>query len=133
MHDGPLADHVSLIVGGSTGIGQAAARLLSSGAGVTGGSSSLAYAASKAGMCGMQFNLEQDIPGVRLHVVCPGNIATPLKLSNIGEGAAVRGEDPDAAVENARKQLGDPTGIARVLAFLASEEAAYVRGTINTR
>ena len=29
--------------------------------------------------------------------------------------------------------LGDPDGVARVLAFLASEDAEFVRGTIFTR
>ena len=107
--------------------------LISSGAGVRGGSSSLAYAASKAGMHGMQYNLERDITGSRLHVVCPGSIATPLKLENIGQGAVAQGTDPEAAMEKARQTLGDPMGVARVLAFLASDEAAYVRGTVFTR
>ena len=107
--------------------------LISSGAGVRGGSSSLAYAASKAGMHGMQYNLEKDLPGARLHVVCPGGIATPLKLKNIGQGAVAQGGDPEAAIETARQSLGDPVGIARVLAFLASDAADYVRGTVFTR
>ena len=98
-----------------------------------GGSSSLAYAASKAGMHGMQHNLARDIPGTRLHVVCPGGIATPLKLLNIAQGATARGEDSDAAVANARQSLGDPTGVAKILTFLASDDADYVRGTIFTR
>ncbi len=113
--------------------GRSVVLLVSSGAGVSGRSSSLAYAASKAGMHGMQYNLEGDISGARLHVVCPGNIATPLKLENIAYKARIAGDDPEEAVENARKSLGDPMGIARVLAFLASAEADYVRGTVFTR
>jgi NAD(P)-dependent dehydrogenase (short-subunit alcohol dehydrogenase family) len=113
--------------------GQSVVLLISSGAGVHGGSSSLAYAASKAGMHGMQYNLERDISGARLHVICPGGIATPLKLENIADGARIAGEDPEEAVAKARLTLGDPMGIARVLAFLASAEGDYLRGTVFTR
>ena len=105
--------------------------LISSGAGVHGGSSSYAYAASKAGMHGMHYNLQSELEphGVRVHVICPGSIATPLKLANIREAAQERGEDAKAAMQG----LGDPMGVARVLCFLASEEGSYVRGTVNTR
>ena len=113
--------------------GQSVLLLISSGAGVRGGSSSLAYAASKAGIHGMQYNLQNDIDGARIHVVCPGGIATPLKLNNIAQGAEAAGRDPEEAVEQARQSLGDPMGVARVLAFLASEDGAYVRGTVFTR
>jgi NAD(P)-dependent dehydrogenase (short-subunit alcohol dehydrogenase family) len=49
----------------------------------------------------------------------------------IAKGAQVRGTSPDQAL--AQATLGDPEGVARVLAFLASPEADYVRGTIFTR
>ena len=113
--------------------GRSVLLLIASGAGVRGASSSYAYAASKAGMHGMHFKLEQELgpQGVRLHVICPGGIATPLKLANVAEGAVASGNDPEKAKANAN--LGDPMGVARVLAFLASEEGSYVRGTIFTR
>lgn len=115
--------------------GRSVLLLVSSGAGVRGGSSSYAYAASKAGMHGMQYNFESDLgpDGTRVHVICPGGIATPLKLLNIAQGAEARGEDPEAAVAAARGSLGDPAGVARVLAFLASDDGEYVRGTVFTR
>ncbi|HJP30100.1 MAG TPA: SDR family oxidoreductase [Candidatus Latescibacteria bacterium] len=109
--------------------------LIASGAGVRGGSSSYAYAASKAGMHGMQYNFERDLgaTGTRVHVICPGGIATPLKLLNVAQGATARGEDSDAAVDKARRSLGDPVGVAKILTFLASDDGDYVRGTIFTR
>ena len=115
--------------------GRSVLLLVSSGAGVRGGSSSYAYAASKAGMHGMQYNFEQDLGGggTRVHVICPGGIATPLKLLNIAQGAEARGEDPEPAVAAARRSLGDPAGVAKVLAFLASDDGEYVRGTVFTR
>mgnify|MGYP001239559474 FL=1 len=113
--------------------GESVFLLIASGAGVRGASSSHAYAASKAGMHGMYYKLEQELSpkGVRLHVICPGGIATPLKLENVAQGAVAQGQDPEAAQRNAN--LGEPIGVARILAFLASEEGSYVRGTIFTR
>jgi NAD(P)-dependent dehydrogenase (short-subunit alcohol dehydrogenase family) len=83
----------------------------------------------------MYHNFVSDLgpKGTRVHVICPGGIATPLKLRNVGEGAAARGEDAEQAIEAARQRLGEPIGVARVLAFLASEEGSYVRGTVFTR
>jgi len=107
--------------------------LIASGAGVRGGSSSYAYAASKAGMHGMQYNFGSDLSTTRVHVICPGGIATPLKLLNIAQGATARGDDADVAVDEARKSLGDPVGVAKVITFLASDDGDYVRGTIFTR
>ena len=109
--------------------------LISSGAGVRGGSSSYAYAASKGGMYALHYNLESQLNplGVRVHVVCPGSISTPLKLENIADIARVEGKDPEEAVAEARQELGHPLGVARVLTFLASRDADYVRGTIFTR
>jgi 3-oxoacyl-[acyl-carrier protein] reductase len=109
--------------------------LIASGAGVRGSSSSYAYAASKAGMHGMHYKLQSELGprGVRLHVVCPGSIATPLKLDNIAQAATLAGEDPEAAREQARQSLGDPMGIAKVLAFLSSEDGSYINGTVFTR
>ena len=109
--------------------------LISSGAGVRGGSSSYAYAASKAGIHGMHYKLQSELGprGVRLHVVCPGGIATPLKLENIAQAAEVAGQDPEEAMARARQTLGDPMGIAKVLAFIASEDGSYINGTVFTR
>jgi NAD(P)-dependent dehydrogenase (short-subunit alcohol dehydrogenase family) len=70
---------------------------------------------------------------MRVYAICPGGIATPLKLENVGQRAELNGEDPQAAIEAARQSLGEPLGVAKVLAFLASDEGSYVRGTVFTR
>ena len=116
--------------------GESVLMLIASGAGVSGGaSSSHAYAASKAGIHGMQYKLraEHAEHGMRVYAICPGGIATPLKLENVGQRAELNGEDPQAAIEAARQSLGEPLGVAKVLAFLASDEGSYVRGTVFTR
>ena len=108
--------------------------LIASGAGVTGGSSSYAYGTSKAGVHGLGKVLQSrlDPSNIRVNTVCPGSIATPLKIRNIEDVARTQ-RGGAAMAAQAKDKLGDPEGVARVLAFLASPDAAYVRGTIFTR
>ncbi|MDE0017449.1 MAG: SDR family NAD(P)-dependent oxidoreductase [Candidatus Poribacteria bacterium] len=108
---------------------------IASGAGVRGGSSSVAYASSKGGVNGLVMTVENQVGGmgIRMHTICPGGLATPLKLGQIAESAKRDGQDADAAVANARNSLGDPAGVARVLTFLASDAGSYTRGQIFTR
>lgn len=107
--------------------------LIASGAGVTGGSSSLAYGASKGAVNGLGMTLERHLAkrGVRVNVVCPGGIATEMKLGVIKTESERSGRDFDEAVANSH--LGEPAGVARLLAFLASDEADYVRQRMWTR
>ncbi|MBI1925948.1 SDR family oxidoreductase [Candidatus Poribacteria bacterium] len=108
---------------------------IASGAGVTGGSSSVAYGSSKGAVNGLVMTVAPQLAplNIRMHTICPGGIATPLKLGQIAESAQRAGQSPEAAVESARLSLGEPEGVARVLTFLASDDASYVRGTIFTR
>ena len=106
---------------------------LSSGGGVRGPSSSLAYGASKAAVHGFCMTLQAQLAprGIRVNTVCPGSLDTPMKRQNLRDAARVEGKDPDELL--AAAGLGDPDGVAKVLAFLASEEAEYVSGTVFTR
>jgi NAD(P)-dependent dehydrogenase (short-subunit alcohol dehydrogenase family) len=106
---------------------------LSSGAGVRGPSSSLAYGSSKSGVQGFAVTLEKQLAprGIRVNLVCPGSLDTPMKRQNIRDLAIHAGRDPDDEV--ATTQLGDPDGIAKILAFLASSDADYVIGQVHTR
>jgi NAD(P)-dependent dehydrogenase (short-subunit alcohol dehydrogenase family) len=106
---------------------------ISSGAGVRGSSSSIAYGTSKAGVHGMVMTLQPRLEpqGIRVHAICPGNIDTVLKRENVADAARASGRAIPEALANAG--LGDPDGVARVLAFLASDDASFVRGTIFTR
>lgn len=107
---------------------------IASGAGVRGGSSSVAYASSKGGVNGLVMTVEGQVGGnIRMHTICPGGLSTPLKLGQIAQSAKLAGNDPDAAVEQAMSSLGDPGGVGKVLTFLASDEASYIRGQIFTR
>jgi NAD(P)-dependent dehydrogenase (short-subunit alcohol dehydrogenase family) len=70
---------------------------------------------------------------IRVNVLCPGGINTELKLGVVEEEARRHGRPVEEAKNEAKQQLGDPEGVGRVIAFLASDEAQYVRGTMYTR
>src|SRR5512137_444810 len=109
--------------------------LLASEAGTKIPSSSLAYGASKGGVHGFAMTLEAQLAphGIRVNDICPSSIATPMRIENLVDRARAAGKDPEEARTQAIKEAGDPGGLARILAFLVSRDADYVRGTIFTR
>jgi len=108
--------------------------LVSSGA-ATGGSSSFAYGSSKGGVHSLGIVLANSLApdNIRVNVLAPGNIDTQMKRSVIAAQVQSQGapEQFEQAVADAK--LGTPQGVARVLAWLASDDADYVRGVIATR
>ena len=68
--------------------------------------------------------------GIRVHDVCPGSVDTPLKVAQLR--AVLRHDGDRAQFEAAIRSLVPADGIAPVFAFLASDEARYVRGTLFT-
>jgi len=107
--------------------------MIASGAGVRGASSMVAYGASKGGVNGLGMTLEAMLErdNIRVNVLCPGNIATPLKLGIIEQqveriGQAARREEQIAG-------LGTPEGMAKIIKFLVSDDADYLRGALFTR
>jgi NAD(P)-dependent dehydrogenase (short-subunit alcohol dehydrogenase family) len=109
--------------------------LLASEAGTKIPSSSLAYGASKGGVHGLAMTLEAQLAphGIRVNEICPSSIATPMRIENLVDRARAAGRDPEQARAEAIREAGDPMGVARILAFLASGDADYVRGAIYTR
>ncbi len=97
-------------------------------------SSSYAYAVSKGGVSALGTTMAGKLApeGIRVNTVLPGGINTFMKRSVIEADAIRQGQDPQAALA-ATTGLGEPMGVAKVLAFLVSDEAEYVRGAVNTR
>ena len=109
--------------------------LMASEAGVEVPSSSLAYGASKGGVHGFAMTLRSQLAplGIRVHDIVPSAVATPMKIENVADRARAVGRSVEEALAEAKGVLADPFSIARILAFLASEDASSVRGTISTR
>ncbi len=92
--------------------------------GVTGNPGQTNYAASKAGMIGMSKSLAQEVAsrGITVNCVAPGFIETAMTE---GLGGPQR-EKLLGAIPLGR--LGSSDDVAACVAFLASDEAAYVTG-----
>ena len=54
-----------------------------------------------------------------------------MKLTNVKDAAEKQGRPYEDALANAN--LGDPVGVAKLLAYLASDDGDYVRRTLFTR
>ena len=97
---------------------------ISSVVGVTGNAGQTNYAASKAGMIGFSKSLAAEVAsrGLTVNVVAPGFIETPMTdvLDELQKSALL------ARVPAGR--LGHADEIAATVAFLASDEAAYITG-----
>lgn len=88
----------------------------------TGAPSMAHYAASKGGVIGFTKALAMEFAdkGITVNTVTPGFVDTPLLRERF---------DPAQAVANMpMKRAGTPEDIAHAVAYLASEEAAYVTG-----
>lgn len=109
--------------------------VVASGAGVKGASSSLAYGSSKGGANGFGMTLEGHLSrrGIRVNVICPGNIITSMKMSVDVAAAQREGRPVEEAYAHAQREYGVPEGIAKVIAWMISDEADYLRGTLFTR
>ena len=89
----------------------------------------IAYNVSKAAVIAFSQNLARDYApaGVRVNVVCPGEILTPMVESNLAQkGIPVS----DLAAKVPWGRLGSPEEVAALVAFLASDEAPYLTGSV---
>lgn len=82
------------------------------------------YAAAKAGLIGFSKSLAREVAsrGITVNVVAPGFIATDMTNALTDEHRA------DILSQIPANRLGDPKEIASVVAFFASEGAAYITG-----
>jgi NAD(P)-dependent dehydrogenase (short-subunit alcohol dehydrogenase family) len=87
----------------------------------------VAYCASKAGLLGMAKNIaaENVSLGITVNSILPGLIATPKVLALPDEILQRFGSESGLLGTG---RLGEPSEIAALVAFFASEEAAYITG-----
>jgi 3-oxoacyl-[acyl-carrier protein] reductase len=93
---------------------------------LTGAAGQANYAAAKAGLVGLSRALARELGGrnVTVNVVAPGPISTAM-TDALSEA---RRAEMTAAVPLGR--FGTPEEVAAVVAFLASDAAGYVTGSV---
>ena len=91
---------------------------MASASGLRGVAGRVAYSSAKAGVIGFTRSLAAEYAPlqVRVNAICPGGIKTPPILG------ALAGPPPS--------RLGEPENVAAAIAYLASDEAAVVTGSI---
>jgi 3-oxoacyl-[acyl-carrier protein] reductase len=99
---------------------------VSSVVGLTGSAGQASYAASKAGLVGFSRSLARELGtrNITANVVAPGFIATDM-TAELGDA---RREQVLASIPAGR--MAEPSEVADVIAFLASDAAAYVNGAV---
>ena len=99
---------------------------LSSMWGQVGASCEVAYSAAKAGVIGLTKALAKEVgpSGIRVNCVAPGVIDTDMNAALTAEALS------ELADETPLGRIGTPEEIAKVVAWLASDEAGFITGQV---
>ena len=100
--------------------------------GLRAGPRAMSYCVSKGGLIQLTraMALDYAADGVRVNAICPGGVDTPM----LAEGAAEADIDVDSflamiADGSPNKRIADPSDIAALAIFLASDSAKHITGT----
>lgn len=103
-------------------------------AGITGVPAMSSYNASKFAVVGLTRNaaVEYGAAGVRVNCVCPGIIRTPMGEAAISELGGPEVLEAIGAAAHPLGRIGEPEDVARLVTFLASDDASFISGAVVT-
>ena len=117
--------------------GGGAVVVVSSVAGLASGSETASYVTSKHAVIGLARSMAYDYGprGVRVNVLCPGWVRTPMSEEEMRALARARGTDEAEAVAATvrplpLRRMAEPAEIAACAEFLASDDASFVTGAV---
>jgi NAD(P)-dependent dehydrogenase (short-subunit alcohol dehydrogenase family) len=102
--------------------------------GMVGGAGFPAYCAAKAGVIGLTRAMAVDHAeeGIRVNCVCPGPIDTPMLATSSAQTKLARREQERIRGRLPLRRPGDPEDVAALVAFLLSDQARNMTGSIIT-
>ncbi|MBQ6621733.1 MAG: SDR family oxidoreductase [Mogibacterium sp.] len=112
------------VLPGMIGRGKGSIILVSSVEGQEGAAGEVAYSAAKAGLIGLTRALAKEVgpSGIRVNCIAPGRIGAETDEG----GASAQAE----AGQTPLRRAGTADEVARVMEFLASEQAAFMTGQV---
>lgn len=104
---------------------------IASASGIVGAAYASAYSATKAGVVGYTRTvaIEYASRQVRVNAICPGGVDTPLTAGGFGD---MKGIEMELVTRMNSKMapLAKPEHVAAAVAFLASDDAAFITGVL---
>jgi NAD(P)-dependent dehydrogenase (short-subunit alcohol dehydrogenase family) len=93
---------------------------------------SVAYVASKHAVAGLTRALAIDhaVDNIRVNCVCPGAVNTPMLEASKRNSGGLEAMLRDIGQSHALGRIAQPEEVAKVIAFLCSDEASFVTGGI---
>ncbi len=89
-----------------------------------------AYSASKAAVIGLTKSIAADYvtQGIRCNAICPGTVQSPSLEERLSAGGNYQEARAEFIARQPMGRIGEPEEIAELVAYLASDLAAYTTG-----
>ena len=90
------------------------------------------YDASKGALISMTRSMAVDVAarGIRVNVVCPGAIDTPIYRDFLANAEDPRAVEQEVLQQHPLGRIGLPRDVANAILFLASDEASFMTGDV---
>lgn len=105
---------------------------IGSGWGLKGGPKAAAYCAAKAGVVNLTraMAIDHGPQGIRVNCVCPGDVETPMLLSEARQLRVNVDEFLKESADRPIRRLGTPLDVAKAVYFFASDLSPWVTGAV---